>query len=101
MQYSFWSRLTTRTAVPRLPMRPPDNYLREAMVATLARQDVEFDIMLQVPTHPFRMPIENSGMMWLTRLAPGVPAAALRHPKQVLGPAEQLAFPGVLPYHPW
>ena len=101
MQYSFWSRLTTRTAVPRLPMRPPDNYLREAMVATLARQDVEFDIMLQVQTDPFRMPIENSGVMWPTRLSPRVPAAVLRIPKQVFDSAEQLAFARVLSYNPW
>ena len=31
------TRLTKRTRVPRLPLRPPDNYLRDAMVATLAR----------------------------------------------------------------
>src|SRR5439155_4438245 len=48
MQYSFRSRLGSRTQVPGLPFsRPPDNYLRDAMVATLARQDVEFDIRLQ------------------------------------------------------
>ena len=28
----------------RLPLRPPDNYLRDAMVSTLAAEDVEFDI---------------------------------------------------------
>src|SRR5215831_14917997 len=27
MQYSFRTRLTTRTRVPRVPLRPPDNYL--------------------------------------------------------------------------
>lgn len=40
MQYCVRSRLTTRSRVPRLPFRPPDKYLREAMVATLAKQDV-------------------------------------------------------------
>ena len=29
--------------VPRLPLRPPDNYLHDNMVKTLAEQDVEFD----------------------------------------------------------
>ena len=61
MQYSFRTRLKSRTRVPRLPRRPPDNYLRDAMVATLAEQDVEFDILLQVQTDPFKMPIENNG----------------------------------------
>lgn len=40
MQYCVRSRLTTRNRVPRLPFRPPDKYFREAMVATLAKQDV-------------------------------------------------------------
>ena len=66
MQYSFKTRLKTKTPVPRLPFRPPDNYLREAMAATLAKQDVEFDIFLQVQTDPFLMPIENAAVMWPT-----------------------------------
>lgn len=101
MQYSFRSRLTTRTRVPRLPLRPPDNYLRDAMVATLARQDVEFDILLQVQTDPFLMPIENSAVMWPTRLSPRVPAAVLRIPGQAFDSPEQLAFARVLSYNPW
>ena len=35
MQYSF-QPADARTRVPRLPLRPPDDYLRDAMVATLA-----------------------------------------------------------------
>ena len=66
MQYSFHSRMRTRTPVPNLPGRPPDNYLREAMVGTLARQDVEFDICLQLQTDPFLMPIENGAVIWPT-----------------------------------
>jgi hypothetical protein len=101
MQYSFRSRLTTRTRVPRVPRRPPDNYLRDAMVATLANQDVEFDVLLQVQTDPFLMPVENSAVMWPTRLSPRVPAAVLRIPKQTFDSPEQLAFARVLSYNPW
>jgi len=101
MQYSFWSRLTTRTPVPGVPRRPPANYLRDAMVATLARQDVEFDIKLQLQTDPFLMPIENAAVMWPARLSPRVPAAVLRIPKQVFDSPEQLAFARVLSYNPW
>ena len=101
MQYSFRTRLTTRTRVPRLPLRPPDNYLRDAMVATLARQDVEFDILLQVQTDPFRMPIENNAVLWPTKLSPRVPAAVLRIPKQTFDSPEQFAFARVLSYNPW
>ena len=101
MQYSFRPRLKTRTRVPRLPLRPPDNYLRDAMVATLAKQDVEFDILLQLQTDPFLMPIENNGVLWPTKLSPRVPAAVLRIPKQKFDSPEQLDFARILSFNPW
>ena len=101
MQYSFRTRLKTRTRVPRLPLRPPDNYLRDAMVATLAEQDVEFDILLQVQTDPFLMPIENNAVLWPTKLSPRVPVAVLRIPRQTFDSPEQLAFARVLSFNPW
>jgi hypothetical protein len=101
MQYSVRSRLNTRTRVPRLPLRPPDNYLRDAMVATLANQDVEFDIFLQMQTDSHLMPIENNAVFWPLRLSPRIPAAVLRIPKQNFDSPEQLAFAKVLSYNPW
>ena len=32
MQYSVWPKTEKRTPIPRLPLRPPDDYLRQAMV---------------------------------------------------------------------
>ena len=101
MQYSFRPRLETKTRVPRLPLRPPDNYLRDAMVATLAERDVEFDVLLQLQTDPFLMPIENNAVLWPTRLSPRVPAAVLRIPRQTFDSPEQIAFARVLTYNPW
>ena len=101
MQYSFRSRRKKRSRVPRLPLRPPDNYLRDAMVKTLAEEDVEFDILLQLQTDPHKMPIENNGVLWPTKLSPRVPAATLRISKQVFDSPEQLAFARVLSYNPW
>ena len=101
MQYSVRSRLNTRTRVPRLPLRPPDNYLREAMVATLSKQDVEFDILLQTQTDSHLMPIENNAVFWPLRLSKRVPAAVLRIPRQKFDSPEQLAFAKVLSYNPW
>src|SRR5258708_19851591 len=75
MQYSFWSRLKTRTPVPRLPKRPPDNYLRDAMVATLAHQDAESDISIQLQTAPVLMPVANTPLPCPTRPSPPVPPA--------------------------
>ena len=101
MQYSFATRRTKRTHVPRLPLRPPDNYLRDAMVKTLAAEDVEFDVRLQVQTDPFLMPIENNGVLWPTKLSPRVTAAVLRIPRQTFASPEQLDFARVLTYNPW
>lgn len=101
MQYSFHPRLRTRTPVPGLPGRPPANYLRLAMSSTLARQDVEFDICVQLQTDPFLMPIENAAVMWPTALSPRVPVAVVRIPRQTFDSAEQIAFARWLSYNPW
>ena len=101
MQYSLRPRLKTRSRVPKIPLRPPDNYLREAMAATLAKQDVEFDVLLQLQTDPFLMPVENNAVLWPEELSPRVPAAVLRIPKQTFDSPEQLAFARVLSYNPW
>jgi hypothetical protein len=101
MQYSFAARRKERTRVPRLPRRPPDNYLRDAMVGTLAEEDVEFDIRVQLQTDPFLMPLENNAVLWPTKLSPRVPAAVLRIPRQTFDSPEQLDFARVLTYNPW
>jgi hypothetical protein len=101
MLYSFHTRRKQRTRVPRLPLRPPDNYLRDAMVRTLAEEDVEFDITLQLQTDPHLMPIENNAVLWPERLSPRVPAAVLRIPRQRFDSQEQLHFARVLSYNPW
>ena len=67
MQYSVWPKSTKRTPIPRLPLRPPDDYLRDAMVKSLAEGDVELDIRLQRQTDPHLMPIENNGVLWPER----------------------------------
>jgi hypothetical protein len=101
VQYSFRPRSPMSTRVPRLPFRPADNYLRDAMVATLAEGDVEFDVLLQVQTDPFLMPIENNAVLWPTSLSPRIPAAVLKIPKQRFDSPEQLDFAKVLSYNPW
>ncbi len=101
MQYSIRTTLTTRTRIPRLPLRPPDNYLRGAMAATLARRAVELDFLIQVQTDAHRMPIENAAVRWPLRLSPYVKAATIRIPSQTFDSPAQLAFANVLRYSPW
>jgi hypothetical protein len=101
MQYSVWPKLTTRTPIPRLPFRPPDDYLRDAMVASLAKGDVEFDIRLQLQTDPHLMPIENNAVLWPERLSPRVSVATLRLPRQTFTSRAQMEFAKRLSFNPW
>ena len=80
MQYSVWPKSNTKTPIPRLPLRPPDDYLRNAMVAALDQGDVEFDIRVQLQTDPHLMPIENNAVLWPERLSPRDLGGHLAHP---------------------
>ncbi len=101
MQYSVWPKTQKRTPIPRLPFRPPDDYLRRAMVASLAEGDVEFDIRLQLQTDPHLMPIENNAVLWPEKLSPRVSVATLRLPRQKFDSPAQMEFAKQLSYNPW
>ncbi|MDM0013270.1 hypothetical protein QTH87_12575 [Variovorax sp. J22P168] len=101
MQYSVWPRSSKRTPIPRLPLRPPDDYLRQAMVASLADGDVELEIRMQMQTDPHLMPIENAAVLWPERLSPRIPVATLRLPRQVFDSPAQMEFAKRLSYNPW
>ncbi|HEY2815726.1 MAG TPA: catalase family protein [Casimicrobiaceae bacterium] len=101
MQYSVWPKSNKRTRIPRLPFRPPDDYLRNAMVAALTAGDVEFDIRLQLQTDPHLMPIENNAVLWPERLSPRISVATLRLPRQQFDSPAQTAFARRLSYNPW
>jgi len=101
MMYSVRPKVWTRTRIPNLPFRPPDNYLRDALLDTLAVREAEFDILVQVQTDPHRMPIENAAVRWPEKLSPWVPVATLRLPPQAPDWAAQLALAHRLSYNPW
>jgi len=101
MEYSVWPKSRKRTPVPRLPLRPPDDYLRDAMVASLAEGDVELDVRLQLQTDPHLMPIENNAVLWPERLSPRISAATLRLPRQKFDSPAQMEFARRLSYNPW
>ncbi|HQQ71566.1 MAG TPA: hypothetical protein PLL92_14815 [Alicycliphilus sp.] len=101
MQYSFWPKTAKRTPIPRLPLRPPDDYLRAAMVAALTAGDVELDVRLQLQTDPHLMPIENAAVLWPERLSPRLSAATLRIPRQKFDSQAQMDFARRLSYNPW
>jgi hypothetical protein len=98
MRYSVVPRVRMRTPFPR---RPSDNYLREAMAATLARAGVDFDFCVQIQTDARLMPIEDDGVEWPESLSPFVRVATLRVPAQRFDSDRQLAFAHNLSYNPW
>ncbi|MGI9088901.1 MAG: catalase family protein [Chthoniobacterales bacterium] len=101
MQYSVWPKSNKKTRIPRLPFRPPDDYLRDAMRASLAAGDVEFDFRIQRQTDPHLMPLENAGVLWPEQLSPRVSVATLRLPKQTFDSPAQMEFAKKLSYNPW
>jgi hypothetical protein len=101
MQYSIWPTSKNKTPIPRLPRRPPDDYLRDAMVAALDQGDVDLDFRIQRQTDPHLMPIENAGVLWPERLSPRVSAATLHIPHQQFASPQQIAFARRLSYNPW
>ena len=101
IQYSFWPLAKTKSKVPNLPFRPPDDYLRQALTAALAKDDALFDVRVQFQTDPFLMPIENSAVLWPERLSPRISVATLRIPKQSFDSDAQFEFARQLSYNPW
>ncbi|HEX4232751.1 MAG TPA: hypothetical protein VH041_00460 [Caldimonas sp.] len=101
MQYSVWPKTNKRTPIPRLPLRPPDDYLRAAMVSALDAGDVELDFRIQRQTDPHLMPIENASVLWPERLSPRVSVATLRMPRQSFASQAQIEFARRLSYNPW
>jgi hypothetical protein len=101
MKYSFKSLTEVYRKIPRLPLRPPDNYLRDNMVRTLAEKDVDFHMEVQMQTDPHRMPIEDAGVFWSTRLSPRIPVATLHIPQQKFDSPKQLLFAHNLTLNPW
>jgi hypothetical protein len=85
----------------KIPARPSENYLRDAMVRTLGEQEWTFDFMVQVQTDAHRMPIEDATVKWPERRSPYVPVARLTLPAQRFDSDPQLAFADVLRYNPW
>ncbi len=102
MMYSFRPKSDVITDIPGVPFgRVPPNYLRDNLIATLARQDAEFDLLVQVQTDPHLMPIENAGVRWPERLSPFVPVATVHIPKQNLDTPAHVEFNRRLSLNPW
>jgi hypothetical protein len=102
MMFSFVPRTKVDTRIPGVPFgRVPFNYLRDNMVSTLQRTDVEFDLMIQLQTDAQRMPIENASVRWPEKLSPFIPAATVHIPKQTFDSPGQFEFAKRIKMNPW
>ena len=102
MMYSLVPKTRVETRIPGVPFgKVPFNYLRENMVKTLDRTDVEFDLMIQVQTDAHRMPIENAAVRWPEQLSPFIPAATVHIPKQKLDTEARAVFAKQIKMNPW
>src|SRR3954447_2879489 len=96
-----YSLKPVRQGDSKIPVRPGENYLRDAMVRTLSEGDWDMDFMVQVQTDPHLMPIEDATAKWPERLSPYVTVARLDLPPQRFDTDGQLRFADVLRYNPW
>lgn len=102
VMYSFLPKTEVETRIPGVPFgKVPFNYLRENMIKTLDRQDVDFDLLVQVQTDPFLMPIENASVRWPEKRSPFIPVAAVHIPRQRFDSEAQFAFAKRLKMNPW
>ncbi|MBI1877349.1 MAG: catalase family protein, partial [Chloroflexi bacterium] len=102
MTYSFVPKTEVAKEIPGLPFGSlPFNYLRENMIKTLNKKDVEFDLMIQIQTDPHLMPIENNAVRWPEKLSPFIAAATVHIPKQKFDSEAQFAFAKRLKMNPW
>lgn len=101
MQYSFHPLSDVNTRIPRLPLRPPDNYLRDNMASTLREGEAKFEMRVILQKDAFKMPIEQNGVLWDPRVSPRIPVATITIPAQEFQSPGQFAFARQLTINPW
>ncbi|KYC40759.1 hypothetical protein WA1_24290 [Scytonema hofmannii PCC 7110] len=84
-----------------IPKNPSYDYLREAMVKVLDKREVCFDFMVQLQTDPYKMPIENTSVIWSEKLSPWIKVATIHIPSQKFDSPDQLKFARNLSFNPW
>lgn len=104
--YLFGATAVKYSAIPHrtdttLPADPGPDYLRQAMVAQLGREDAVFDFTVQLQTDATRMPIEDPGKEWKESESPFRKVATIRIPQQEFDSDAQRVFGENLSFTPW
>ncbi len=74
------------------------NYLRKSMLATLAKNEINYDFFIQFQMDPVKMPIEDGTIEWTSPL---IKVASIRIPKQNFDTPEWNEFGENLTYNVW
>jgi hypothetical protein len=98
VKFSVKPRPSTKT---KIPFNPPFDWLRQAMAATLAERDWEFDFLLQTQADPGRQPIEDASIEWQEDLSPFVPVARILISKQIFDTPERTLMAREFSFNPW
>jgi hypothetical protein len=85
----------------KAPKCPSADFLRDAMQQRLAGAEARFDLMLQVQTDPYKMPVEDPSVVWDEGLSPFRKVATVRIPEQRFDSAAQMEFCENLSFNPW
>ncbi len=84
-----------------VPAHPGDNFLREAMVAQLAKQPAEFVFGIQRQSDPRSMPVENAAKRWDEAASPFEAVATLRILAQEFDTSERNRQGEDMRFSPW
>jgi len=101
MQYSFHPLTPVTTRIPRLPMRPGDDYLRDNLAASLREGEAVFEMRLRLQRDPFLQPVEQGAVLWDPKDTPYIPVARITIPAQEFRSPRQFAFARQLTWNPW
>lgn len=105
--YRFGDQAVKYMALPQqpltdgLPARPTPRFLRERLVADLARGDAGFDFCVQFQRDADCMPIEDPRPRWSERLSPPRRVATLRLLQQDFDTDERRSCGENLAFTPW
>lgn len=85
----------------KVPSVLTENYLREAMIDQVSKEEVCFDFLVQFQSDPNSMPIEDSRVEWDETVSPFIKVGTIKIPKQEFNTEKRMDFCENLSFNPW
>ncbi len=105
--YLLGERVVKYSVIPhmekadRIPTKPSDDYLREAMIWQLNQGESVFDFCMQLQKDPVQMPVEDPGKLWDEAISPFHKVATIKIPRQSFATPERDELGENLSFTPW